>query len=181
MTSRRALASVADGTVRAFTSRNYDVDGWWALGLLLAAVPPADPDFRADLLTGDATSALQQTELSTLGGAWTRYLPWSVERHGVPIALVRSATLTVRFDRADDVASPFPGGPDHSFVCSVSIEDDRGRLHERLAAGHCGRLSDFVDANPDLRPRRSGGPYDPGRVSLRMDDWQTLAGDIPAR
>lgn len=123
MTSRRTLASVAEGLARSFAPRNNDVEGWWALGLLLAAVPAADPEYRVDLLTGDATPALERTELSTLGDAWARYLRWSVDRHGVPIAAVRSATLTVRFDRSHVVASLFPGGPDYSFVCSVTIED----------------------------------------------------------
>jgi hypothetical protein len=169
MTSRRLLTSVAEGLARSFASRNNDVEGWWALGLLLAAVPPADPDYRVDLLSGQATPALEGSELSELGDAWARYLRWSIQRHGLTIDAVRDATLTVRFDRSSEVKSPFPGGPDRSFVCIVTIEDDRGRRHERLVVGHCGRLSDFVDPSPYLRPRRSAGPHEPGRVSKRTN------------
>lgn len=67
MSSRHHLTSVADGTARAFAERNNDVDGWWTLGLLLAAVPPGDPDYGVDLLTGEATPALDETVLAALG------------------------------------------------------------------------------------------------------------------
>jgi hypothetical protein len=178
MSSRRSLASVAEGAARAFTSRSNDVEGWWALGLLLAAVPPTDPAYRVDLLTGVSNPALEQTELAGLGSAWARYLRWSVERHGVSNTAVRSATLTVQIDLVHSLESSFPGGPEHSFVCTVFIEDNRGHRYERRATGHCGRLSDFVDASPDLRPRRSS-PRDPGRMSVRMTPRDT--GDISKR
>jgi hypothetical protein len=78
-----------------------------------------------------------------------------LDRHRLSIGVVRSAVLTVRFDRTRDVASWIPGGHDNPFVCTVTIEDDRGRRHERVAEGHCARPDDFADPNPDLRPRRA--------------------------
>ena len=100
MSSRRHLASVADGTARAFASRNNDVDGWWALGLLLDAVPPDDPDYQIDLVAGRATPETSMG-LGSLGDAWGRYLRWSLDRHRLPIGVVRSAVLTLNsIDRA---------------------------------------------------------------------------------
>ncbi len=153
MATRRQVVSVAEGTALAFASRNNDVGGWWALGLLLAAVPPGDPDYQVDLLTGEATPVVLEPAIRELGAVWAAYLRWSLERHGVPLSFVRSAALTVRFDRAHEVPSWIPGGRDHPFRCSVTIEDDRSDVHERLAEGHCSRLDAFVD--PDLRPRRA--------------------------
>jgi hypothetical protein len=50
---QKLLLSVADGTARAFASRNNGVDGWLAVGLLVGALPPSEPDNRIDLLTGE--------------------------------------------------------------------------------------------------------------------------------
>jgi len=167
MGSRRHLASVAEGVARAFAMRNNDVDGWWALGLLLAAVPPGDPDYRVDLLTG-AAAPVVGNELGALGDAWARYLRWSLQRHGIQHGAVRSAELQVRFNRLDAVTSWIPGGRDYPFKCTVVIEDDRGRRYQRAVEGHCSRPDDFVDPNPNLRPRRSVSRHDPGRVSDRI-------------
>ena len=139
-----------------------------ALGLLLAAVPPGDPDYRVDLLTGEAAPVVGQTELGALGDAWAQYLGWSLRRHGVPQGAVRSADLEVRFDRLEAVASWIPAGLDCEFTCTVTIQDDRGRRYERVVEGHCSRPDAFVDPNPYLRPRRSVSRDDPGRVSARI-------------
>ena len=168
MSSRHHLTSVADGVARAFASRNNDVDGWWALGLLISAVPPGDPDYQIDLLTGEALPAPAQPDLRLLGSAWARYLRWSLQRHDVPIAAVRSAALVVRFDRQRRVGSWIPGGRDRPFRVTATIEDDRGHRHERVAEGHCASPDEFVDANPDLRPRRAGVGTVP-RVLERTD------------
>ena len=59
MGTRRALASVADGTVGAFVARSNDVANLWALGVLLEVAPPGDPDVTIDLMTGRMTPPLQ--------------------------------------------------------------------------------------------------------------------------
>lgn len=139
MSSRRHLKSVADGVVRAFAGRNNDVDGWWAPGLILAAVPPGDPDYSVDLLTGAGTPTLEGTLLEDLGQAWARYLAWSFARHGLSESVVRSARLILRFEHADDVPSWVLGHRDQPFWCTVTIEDDRGRRCQSVAESHCSR------------------------------------------
>jgi hypothetical protein len=168
MTSRRRLTSVADGTARAFANRGNDVDGWWALSLLLEATTPADPDFSIDLLTGMTVPHELPDNLLQLGPAWARYLSWSLGRHRVARTRVALAHLALRFERAVAVPSHISGGTDHPFSCTVTIEDDLGRLHESTIAGHCARRGDFTEPNPYLRPRRSAGPHDPGRVNQRL-------------
>jgi hypothetical protein len=167
MGSRRHLASVAEGTSRSFASRNNDVDGWWAPGLLLAASRAADPDFQVDLMTGESTPTLGEQGLDALGPAWSVYFHWSLERHGLSAAVVRSATLTVRFNRTAEVPSWIRGRRDRPFHCTVTIEDDRGRSYMRVVESHC-----FPAIRMPLLRRmqglsRSGGPYDPGRVRRR--------------
>jgi hypothetical protein len=181
MASRRLLLSVADGTARAFANRGNDVDGWWALGLLLAATKPTDPDYRLDLLTGETTPPTITPALDQLGPAWARYFAWTLVRHGVPAARVRNAELTVRYNRGDAVTSWIPGNSDRPFACTVSIRDDQGRGYERTIAGHCSRLSDFTNPDPEMRPRRSGGPSDAGRIVGRISAAPSvdLSGPIP--
>jgi len=181
MVSRRHVASVADGIARSFASRNNDIEGWWALGLLLTNVGPGEPDYRIDLLTGDPTPPSIGPELGALGPAWARYLRWSLERHGLQFTALRSAVLSVRFDRSKEVKSWIPGARDRPFECTVTIEDDRGRRHERSVFGHCSRPGDFTNPNPYMRPRPSAGPYDPGRVARRIrsrDAGSPPSGDI---
>jgi hypothetical protein len=181
MTSRDRLTSVCYGTATAFASRNNDVDGWWALGLLLAALPPMDP-YRLDLLSGDAVPDLKEPGLNQLGSAWATYFRWSVRRHSLPIERVRSAELVVGFDQAHDVPSWIPGGRDRQFECTVTVADDAGHAYSRTATGHCSRPTDFDDGEPPgWRPRRSSHRGDPGRVRIRIGDVSadSMSRDIP--
>jgi hypothetical protein len=167
MSSRRHLASIADGVARRFEARTNDVDGWWALPLLLEELP-SDSDYRLDLVTGEAAPALDRVGLTDLGPAWARYFRWSLERHGVPQHVVSSALLRVSFDRATDVQSWIADGtPDHPHRVVVQITDDRGRVREGVAEGHSSPLSQHVDPNPNRRPRRTAS-RDAGRVDERM-------------
>jgi hypothetical protein len=168
MGNYRFLASVADGTARAFIGRNNDVGGWWALGILLDAFP-TDSDFTLDLITGTAAPALANSDLAHVGPAWATYFRWSLGRHGVPEATVRTAVLAVRFDRSGSVPSSLPDRSDCPFMCAVRIEDVAGREFEGLASGHCSPYSAFRWAPPLLRPMRSAPPHDdPGRVRRRI-------------
>jgi hypothetical protein len=168
MGTRRALASVADGTVGAFVARSNDVGHFWALGVLLEDAPPGDPDLVIDLMTGRMTPALLGSRAAPLGDAWARYLRWSLSKHEVKLDVVRSARLTVDFDRTEEIESWIPGGRDNPFVCTVTIEDDRGHRYAKSREGHCAPPSQFQDPNPYRRPRPSGGPGDAGRMEWRL-------------
>jgi hypothetical protein len=166
MGSRRHLASVAYGTAHAFESRTNDVNGWWALPLLLEELPVGE-DYRLDLLTGEAVPTMRHAGLAALGSAWARYFHWSLERHGLTRSQVTEATLRAVFDETSEVQSWIPDGvPDHPHRVVVQIRDDRGRVHESIAEGHCSRIRDHSD--PVHRPIRSGGPRDPGRIGQRI-------------
>jgi hypothetical protein len=158
MASRRLLASVAEGTARSFASRNNDVGGWWALGLLLDALPAGDPDYRLDLLAGTAEPEAPGP-LGLLAPAWRDYFAWSLRRHDVDPGAVRSAVLTVCFDRKRPVTSHLPQRDDEAldrhFAVRVEVEDDRRRVRLAVAEGHCGPQSGFTDPDPSRRPRQS--------------------------
>ena len=102
------LASVADGTAKAFAHRGNDVDGWWVPGLLLSVTTPATPDYSIDLLTGTADPANLPGGLEDLGPAWARYFNWTLGRHSVPSGRVVTARLTLSFDRDVRIQSHLP-------------------------------------------------------------------------
>lgn len=172
MGTRRLLASVAEGTARAFASRNNDIDGWWALGLLLDATPPATPDYVIDLLTGGARPTGLPGSLDALGPAWATYFEWNTERHRIHRSWLRSAELTIEFNRDVPVKSWLPSGSDRELTCSVRIVDDRERVWRRAVQGHAGRLSDFTDPNPYWHPMRSGRQGPVGVLDRHeLRDW----------
>jgi hypothetical protein len=148
MASRRKLTSVANGIANAFAHRVNDVDGWWVPGLLLREMRRASPDSSIDLLTGNATPDDLPNGLADLGPAWARYFTWTLGRHGIPSGRVLAARLAFSFDRDVEVYSYLPDKSDHPFSCSVRIEDDHGRIHERTVLGHCSRPEEFTDPNP---------------------------------
>jgi hypothetical protein len=139
MASRRVLVSVADGVARAFANRDNDVDGWWAPGLLLDAIDPGDPGYRLDLLTGKTIPKRASPTLDELGPAWSRYLAWTLARHGVPSDRLANAGMTVRLAYRD-VGAGFEFGRTHRpFACTVRIRDDRGRDYVRSVISQCSR------------------------------------------
>jgi hypothetical protein len=171
MASRRVLASVADSIAWIFVSRNNDVDGWWAPGLLIDVVAPADPAYTLDLLTGETVPKTISPTLDQLGPAWARYFAWSLGRFGMQTNSVASATLMVRFLYGVSVPSWRFGRTDTPFLCTVTITDDRGRRHQRIASSHCTPLSafDWSEA-PAGYPARSAGPHDAARIAQRVDE-----------
>ena len=168
MASRRLLTSVANGTAAAFGSRNNDVDGWWAPGLLLDALDEKADDYRVDLITGTSLPPLED-ELHDLGSAWARYFRWSLDRHGIRPDIVREGTLSLSFDRTRRTRSGFPGADEVPFQITVALTDDRGRQYAATVNSSCGRLEDFRDPNPYQRPMRSTSRTgDPGRIGQRL-------------
>jgi hypothetical protein len=178
MTSRRLLTSVANGIAAAFESRNNDVDGWWAPGLLLGALD--DEDYQIDLRSGEASPRMRD-ELGQLGSAWARYFRWSLERHGLREELVREATLSLSFDRTETKKSRFPDAVEVPLHVSVSLRDDRGRLYTATVDSSCGRLEDFRNPNPYRRPMRSvSRSGDPGRIDGRIA-WRIQRAEMEAQ
>jgi len=166
---RNRFDSVARSTADAFASRNNDVDGWWAPGLLLDALSPGDSDYRIDLLTGNATPTPTDSRLISLGPAWAAYFSWSIERHGLAKGITQAAELVLTFDRITLVPGWIPGARDSPFTCRVTVVHDTNHKHEAVVAGHCSRLSEFQSSSaPERKPWRSTGRGQPPRVLERI-------------
>jgi hypothetical protein len=82
--SRSHLKSVAEGVARKFVSRNNDVDGWWAMGLLAGVIPQGDA-FELDLLAGKSKPSFDGLDsgLRWLSSMWMTYFQRSNAQHGL--------------------------------------------------------------------------------------------------
>ena len=150
--------------------RSNDVGNFWAMGVLLEDTLTGDPDVTLDLVGGRMEPAIPDSAAAPLAEAWSRYLRWSLAKHGLSVEVVRSATVIVDFDRSVQVGSWIHGGFDNPFEVVVTIRDDHGREYVKRRDGHCGPPSQWQDPNPSNRPRPSAGPGDPGRMDWRLQE-----------
>lgn len=143
----RELTSVAQAIVGSFVSRNNDVDGWWAIGVLESVLPAPDRALQIDLLAGTSAPDLSgvHSGLRALAATWRSVFARLVEIQQVRHA-PRQAQLGLRFLPVD-----VSGADLQVFRCEVVVEDDRGRLFTASREGVCRPHDERVE-------RRSVGP-----------------------
>ena len=135
MSSRRHLASVAPRALRTHWRHETTMSmAGGPSGCSSMQSRPAIPTTRSTSWQGERCLR-RRGDSRASGMPRGRYLRWSLDRHRLPMGVVRNAVLTVQFDRSRDVASSITGGHDRPFTCTVSIDDDRGRRHERVGRG----------------------------------------------
>lgn len=142
MASRSVLRSVAHDLAHSFVSRNNDVDGYWALGLILAeALDRSEPKPRIDLITGASSAAFGGLPLAWVPGWYVSMCSSLIERQGLARSRVQGAVLSVGFelepDRLRRSASPQIPPRSQRFTCTAQIVDDRGRCWAASCAGAC--------------------------------------------
>jgi len=149
MSRRRDLKAIASGIAGSFISRNNDVGGYWAMGLLCELV--------RQMKVSDITLELENPELSrptaalvyTVADVYQKLLHSMLDRRGLDPNMVRRAYISVEFGTSGHL--PLPplttwGAP---FLCTVGITDDLGRERSVAMAGRC-------------------GPHDPRKESRRV-------------
>jgi hypothetical protein len=126
----KAIKSAAHNFAHSFvSSMNYVGDDYVIGHLARAAVASGEPEFRVDLLTGDAGPSAFLTEPVTSSLEW--HVPWFgglLKSQGVQMGAVREAAMRLRFDLSRlDVRGLKPAMV--PFECEVEITDDRGIVH----------------------------------------------------
>ena len=120
----------------SFVSRYNDVDGYWALGLILDQVAAGvDREPRIDLITGVSSAAFADPPLAWVPPWYVQMLRSQIEGRGL-VSRVQGATLTLSFDLTQRV----PYGVHlvlRPFTCRVQITDDRGRIWRRHQDRRC--------------------------------------------
>ena len=148
MGRRRDLRGIVGNLLSSFVSRNNDLDGYWALGLLKAAVErEPTPKISLDLLTASAqpkTTAAEQVAKS-----YGRWLARELRNHELSVGLLQEANITVEFGSFHGSAPPSQVMRGEPYICAVRIVDDHGKIYQRAASGWC----DIHDAARELRRR----------------------------
>lgn len=137
MARRSNLQGITNDLVQSFVSRNNDIDGYWALGHLLARAL-SDQIKRVDisLLRLDAT---QSDGLDrAIGSKYSDALAKMMASSRIPSTWVVQAKLTVEFELEAQVRREagvkrlvFP------FRVSIRLDSDLGKTTEASSSGFC--------------------------------------------
>lgn len=137
MASYKRLNGTAAGVLGTFVSRNNDIDGYWALGVIYSEIDDlglSEVTFR--LLDSDVVPDLKCGSL--LSGKYREALVRILIAHAInPDEIIR-ADITVRF--GPHVHSNFPPNPtarDQPYSCQVVISDCAGTERTRAVEGWC--------------------------------------------
>ncbi|MDB5337797.1 MAG: hypothetical protein JWN70_3416 [Planctomycetaceae bacterium] len=151
MYRRQQLKNLAYGIACRFASRNNDIDGYWALGLLYSAADAAATHtVRFDLVSETAAPSFKySTKVLTQFGQYLQDRLAKLDLEGYVFA----ATIDIEFN-----IEPQPnhamcrttwGDP---FRCCVTLTDDLGRDYTGTIRGWCGK-------HDTTRERRSTRGY----------------------
>jgi len=138
MASHKVLKSVARSVADSFTSlMNYRGDDYVMGHLLTAARSSGASALHVNFLTGHATpEALLVTPVMQSVSDYCASFPSLVQRSGSDLAFVRAAEMDLEYDLS--VAKPRRHQQkvlESPYVCTVRIEDDRGRIYESRLTG----------------------------------------------
>lgn len=138
MARRRNLKGIASGIASSFVSRNNDIDGYWALGLLCQLAKQLNRSCIVIELVGPTQSEPTAALVSQVGTNYSQMLARMLSRQGMESEWVRRAQISIEFGTSGALSAP-PlntwGGP---FLCKVSITDDHGRVRSVSLTGRCG-------------------------------------------
>jgi hypothetical protein len=148
MARRRDLNGIAAGILGSFVSRNNDVGGYWAIGVLRRQAEAIGLS-RATLNLRSNDQAVPDT-LVEMRRKYAKLLESQLAKRNMNMQWVKDAEITVVFGTSGDLPEPPLMTWGDPLVCTVSILDDRGRLHRVSAALRC-------------------APHDPTRERKRAD------------
>jgi len=151
MPSRRVLNSVAHDVLEALISRNDDVGGYWALGLLVThALATSTNAFTIDLVCGSSTPSLAGSSIATLPAVWHEQFWRNIEHQRLERGLIAVAVAAVQVDFDHRRESTRGGSEEYYVPCRLDIQDDRGKSYSRTANVWCS----VHDPSRELRSAR---------------------------
>lgn len=137
MPRRSELSGIAAGLAGSFASRNNDVNGYWALGLLSLYAKKHDARYVSINLLPVAPP-LTDTLFSAVAKRHAYLLASLVERQGLPSSWLTAASVAVEFESVSSKSRPIAGHADAlPFQCSVVLRDDRGTAYKAISRGWC--------------------------------------------
>lgn len=154
MASRKKWTDLAAAILGSFVSRNNDVNGYWALGLLRAQADiAASPGIRLDLLRG---SVFPPSEVGLqVAQKYEQFLLRQVAVRRIARERIADATIGLTFG-CDERGMTIYTSYGEPFRCVVSIEDDRGQKHNSSIVARCSAH----DPRRESRSTRASAPSD---------------------
>jgi hypothetical protein len=137
MPRRSELNGFASDIVRSFVSRNNDVLGYWALGMLYVyAKEHSNNLLSISLFPLELEPSMEPAAF--VARSFDSKLRAMMENRKLPKSWLASACITVQFESTTAKPQFFStranGRP---FNCQIEIEDDLGRKHAASVAGWC--------------------------------------------
>lgn len=117
----RKLQNIAQGIAGSFVSRNNDVDGYWAMGMLRALADRQGVDRLT--IRFDASAEPDNLTIAAITFRYAMILARLLEKSGHAQDWVSDARIQVEFERGDRASDPSMEVPT---VCEVHLEDRRG-------------------------------------------------------
>ena len=131
------LKHAAAGMLGSLVSRNNDVNGHWAPGLLYCDASEQPHVVQLDLLTQAVPAAGRAAELVAV--SYAQFLRLALEKHDIGWEELTLASVRFEFNvQVSDpqFSYPCPGDP---FICSVSLCGTDGRIISISARARCRR------------------------------------------
>lgn len=138
MPGRNQLKNLACGIAGRFVSRNNDIDGYWALGLLYSAAEAAGTHVLHCELISD-TMVPSFTYSNRLLFQFRQYMEDQLAKSDLE-GYVVAATIDVAFNiepRPNSAVFRTTWGD--PFRCCVTLFDDLGHRHQDTVIGWCGQ------------------------------------------
>ena len=152
MPRRKELKGISSGIASSFISRNNDVDGYWAMGILYKiAFESGDNKFTLNLLSGESSPKFKYSK--RIAKPYHEYLLNQLEKKGLEEYQIAAAIVELDFNISHTKKHKmFHWTWGEPFMCRVTVSDDLGKKHIHEEYGWCGKH------DPD-RERRSTRRY----------------------
>jgi hypothetical protein len=130
---RNKLRGVALSIAHSFSSRNNDLNGYWAMGILCAhAIATKHEEVNIDLLGMEISPA--NDELRPIAEHYSKLLAANLAGQRVASDAVVRADVSARFDIEPDAKRALGELP---FVCTVTLGDQQKNQATAEASGSC--------------------------------------------
>lgn len=137
MPRRRELTGIADAVAGSFASRNNDVNGYWALGLLYQrAKEGGSLQVTVRLLPQDENEVGEP--MASVRTGYRAFLRRHLRKRRIPEPWVASASVEIQFESATampEFLGTYAGC--RPFRCQVLLLDDLNREHMAASTGWC--------------------------------------------
>lgn len=132
----KKLNHIAAGVLASFVSRNNDVGGYWALGVLSREAATTGNAVALDLLAPDTAAPSPSPAAASAARHYAQFLHGALQRQGLAPDALAQARIAVTFNTTAPAHVHYTSVGD-IFACSITLAGTDGSVAERTAYGRC--------------------------------------------